>query len=159
MNEDQSGSNDTKKPGGNGQPPMHSRWKKGQSGNPEGRPKGALNLKTLVGKAAKSKVQITINGQTKSMSGLAALVEMIKLRALQGKGQSEARMLDLYRDFLPIDEEVGLPSLSAEELEALKNYAYLAELLGTAGMDEDTEPDTLSGSKPPSKPAAKGNGK
>lgn len=31
---------------GYGKPPKHSRWKKGQSGNPRGRPKGTRGLKT-----------------------------------------------------------------------------------------------------------------
>jgi hypothetical protein len=38
-------------PVGYGKPPPHSRFVKGQSGNPRGRPPGAKNMKTLLTKA------------------------------------------------------------------------------------------------------------
>ena len=39
---------------GYGKPPRHSRFVKGRSGNPRGRPPGTKNLKTLLSEALKS---------------------------------------------------------------------------------------------------------
>jgi hypothetical protein len=41
---------------GYGRPPPHSRFKKGQSGNPWGRPPGAKNLKTVLNEALNERV-------------------------------------------------------------------------------------------------------
>ena len=44
---------------GYGKPPRHTRFVKGQSGNPRGRPPGAKNLKTLLNKALNELVVVT----------------------------------------------------------------------------------------------------
>ena len=45
---------------GYGKPPRHTRFIKGQSGNPRGRPTGAKNLKTLLSEALNETVIVTI---------------------------------------------------------------------------------------------------
>ena len=47
---------------GYGKPPRHTRFVKGQSGNPRGRPPGAKNMKTLLTKALNELVVVTDNG-------------------------------------------------------------------------------------------------
>jgi S-adenosylmethionine/arginine decarboxylase-like enzyme len=46
---------------GYGKPPLHTRFKKGQSGNPRGRPRGAKNLSTLVSDALDQTVVVPGN--------------------------------------------------------------------------------------------------
>ncbi|MFL0357263.1 DUF5681 domain-containing protein [Erythrobacter sp. GH1-10] len=48
---------------GYGKPPKNTRWQKGQSGNPSGRPKGARGLKTDLHAELVSNLEIQINGQ------------------------------------------------------------------------------------------------
>jgi Family of unknown function (DUF5681) len=43
-------------------PPRHTRFAKGQSGNPRGRPPGAKNLKTLLSEALNETVIVSENG-------------------------------------------------------------------------------------------------
>jgi Family of unknown function (DUF5681)/Histidine kinase-, DNA gyrase B-, and HSP90-like ATPase len=47
---------------GYGKPPRHTRFKKGQSGNLKGRPKGSQNLTTLLSEALNERVIVTENG-------------------------------------------------------------------------------------------------
>jgi hypothetical protein len=57
---------------GYGNPPIHTRFKKGQSGNPKGRPKGSKNLATLLERVLTEQVVITENGKRRSISKLEA---------------------------------------------------------------------------------------
>jgi hypothetical protein len=58
MSEPSSGSGRT---GGN--PPLHTRFQKGQSGNPNGRPKGSKNMKTRIERVLNKPITITEHGR------------------------------------------------------------------------------------------------
>ena len=67
---------------GYGKPPEHTRFKKGQSGNPSGRPKGTLNVATALKKSLREKVVINENGRRKTVTKLeAAFKQLVNLAA------------------------------------------------------------------------------
>ena len=49
-------------------PPLHSRFQKGQSGNPRGRPRGAKNFSTLLTEALNEPVVVTEDGRRRKIS-------------------------------------------------------------------------------------------
>jgi len=53
---------------GYGKPPCHTRFVKGQSGNPRGRPPGTKNLKTLLSEALNEMVIVTDNGRSRKIT-------------------------------------------------------------------------------------------
>src|SRR5262245_11040533 len=53
---------------GYGKPPVQSRFKRGQSGNPKGRPKGARNFSTDVKATLKAPVKVTRDGRPRKVS-------------------------------------------------------------------------------------------
>ena len=50
---------------GYGTPPLHTRFQKGQSGNPKGRPRGRKNLSSLLNEALNGWVIVVENGRRK----------------------------------------------------------------------------------------------
>jgi hypothetical protein len=57
---------------GPGRPPLHTRFKKGQSGNPRGR--SPKNLVTLLADALNKKVWATIDGRRRQITNREAIV-------------------------------------------------------------------------------------
>jgi hypothetical protein len=69
---------------GYGKPPQHTRFKKGESGNPTGRPKGSKNLTTLLEKELKQRVVVTENGRRRSITKQEAMVKHLVNKAVSG---------------------------------------------------------------------------
>jgi Family of unknown function (DUF5681) len=73
---------------GYGKPPVHSRFRKGQSGNPKGRAKGSRNFSTIFSEAMMKPVVITENGQRKKISKLATAMTQLANDAARGDKKS-----------------------------------------------------------------------
>jgi len=82
---------------GYGRPPAHSRFRPGQSGNPNGRAKGAKNLVTVLTKALNERVAITENGKRRSISKLEAAIKQLVNKAAGGDAKAIALLLNVVR--------------------------------------------------------------
>ena len=79
-------------------PPRHSRFVKGLSGNPRGRPPGAKNLKTLLSKALNQLVIVTENGGQRKISKREAIVTQLVNRSAQADLKAIQILLAMLRD-------------------------------------------------------------
>jgi Family of unknown function (DUF5681) len=79
---------------GRGNPPLHTRFAKGKSGNPKGRPKGRRNLSSIMMDAARDQVTATIAGRQRRISKLQATAMQLATKAAGGDPTSTARFLD-----------------------------------------------------------------
>src|SRR5712675_3184720 len=66
---------------GYGKPPRHTRFTKGQSGNPRGRPPGAKNLRTLLSEALNETVIVTENGGRRKVTKRQAIITQLVNRS------------------------------------------------------------------------------
>ena len=82
---------------GYGKPPQHTRFKKGESGNPTGRPKGSKNLTTLLEKELKQRVVVTENGRRRSITKQEAMVKHLVNKAVSGDRPLMQLLLDEIR--------------------------------------------------------------
>jgi hypothetical protein len=69
---------------GFGKPPRNNQFKKGASGNPNGRPKGRKNLATVLERELQQKVVINENGQRKTITKLEAAIKQVVNKAAGG---------------------------------------------------------------------------
>jgi hypothetical protein len=96
---------------GYGKPPIRSRFKKGRSGNPGGRPRGK-RLATLLREALSETAMIEINGRPRRVSKGQATVALLIDRAAEADPRWMKLLLDLVQkldiggDARDDDEEV-----------------------------------------------------
>jgi hypothetical protein len=104
---------------GRGKPPLHSRFKKGNSGNPRGpRPK---NLPALLVAALNEPVVVTANGQSRQITKREAVVAQLVDKSTGADLRATKMLIDMLKDiekragmtpspkaapFTPADEEV-----------------------------------------------------
>lgn len=83
---------------GYGKPPKKTQFKKGQSGNPKGRPKGSTNLDELISKLLMKPVTVTQNGKATKVPTIEALLAKAISRAASGDLKALKLILDMLKD-------------------------------------------------------------
>ena len=83
---------------GYGKPPRDTRFKRGQSGNPRGRPPGAKNLSTLLNEALNELVVVTENGGRKRISKRQAAFKQLVNDAAKGNWRALKLLVDILQD-------------------------------------------------------------
>jgi hypothetical protein len=96
---------------GYGKPPLHTRFKKGQSGNVRGRPKGSRNLAGVLERELSALVTINENGQRKTITKFEAVIKLLVNQTLKPDLRALQQLLALHR-FVYRDE----PDSQAESL-------------------------------------------
>src|SRR5271165_6771289 len=80
---------------GYGKPPRNAGFKKGQSGNPRGRPPGSKNLTTLLNDALNETVTITENGRRRKITKREAVIKQLVNKSASADARSLKILLDL----------------------------------------------------------------
>ena len=124
-----------KKPTGG---PDASKFKKGQSGNPGGRPKGAKGMKTLLAQELKKSITVQQDGKKKHIRRSEALIKRMVNDALQGRDRPRDTVLR-YADAIEQDQQQReAQELSANDQAILDRYfeRRLAHMKRTENNDK-----------------------
>jgi len=103
-------------------PPMHSRFRPGQSGNPAGRRKGVRNLMTDVRRTLRVPVSVKEGGRARKISTQEGALLVLREKALKGDARALDRLIELASRFNNEPGETVAPELSADDQAMLADY-------------------------------------
>jgi hypothetical protein len=106
-------------------PPKATQFKKGQSGNPQGRPKGSNNFLTMLEQELGQSIVVNENGKKKTISRMQAMVKRMVSGALQGETRAMLTLVEILRRTGRFDEP-AVETLLPENYEEILD-AYVAQ--------------------------------
>jgi hypothetical protein len=121
-------------------PPKHTRFAKGQSGNARGRPKGSQNLATILEKACRERIRVTINGKTRSLSKFEAAMLQLANKAAAGDLKATSALFSWITG-LGNSEQTGVANPLARESDALVMASIIRRIRESGNPRSETEPD------------------
>src|SRR5438132_11229599 len=117
--------------------PVHSRFKKGQCGNPRGRPKRQRNARTVVEETLNQAIKIREGDRTRSISKRDAIYLRITNDAVSGNDKAQSKVIALMQSLgLHNDpqEETNRQPITADD------EAVIADFLGRRGIEMEPTP-------------------
>ena len=126
---------------GFGKPPVRSRFKKGQSGNRKGRPKGALNLATVLDRIMRETVVTREYGRRRPKTKLEAMISQLTNKAVSGDAHATRLLCQLLRS-AEEPSVAGEPTtgFSEEDRKVIANMLKRFQASSMEGNDE-TDPE------------------
>ena len=120
---------------GYGRPPKHSRWSKGESGNPRGRNKGSRGLKTDLDAELRETLTIQMNGKKVKGTTQRLMLRTLAARAASGDVRASRVLIDLVLQVFGAGDRGG----KGEQLSAI-DRALLEDIMGPALEADDDAP-------------------
>lgn len=94
-----SGGHDPHRPVGFANPPKSGQFKKGQSGNPKGRPKGSKSVRTILHERLNKRIKVREGGRTKTVSVLEAKIIQLIKSMIEGDDKATNLILKLLHQY------------------------------------------------------------
>jgi hypothetical protein len=126
---------------GYGRPPQRTQFVKGQSGNPNGRPKGSQNFATILAKAGRQRIKVTENGRVTYKTKFQAVMLQLVNKAVTGDLKAIAELQDWIK-FLADREQAALETFIPHE----RDKAVMANILKRIRQSEEPPEETKTDS-------------
>ena len=108
---------------GYGRPPTSSQFQPGQSGNPQGRPKGVRNASSMARDALERTTNVKVKGTWRKMTVRKAAYLRLAERAVAGDAKALDYLLSLEsEERAPGSDHAPIQPLSAKDFELLQGF-------------------------------------
>jgi hypothetical protein len=132
---------------GYGNPPGHTRFVKGQSGNPNGRPRGSQNLSTILDKVGRERVRVTENGRVRYITKREATILQLVNKAVAGD-LNATRVLLSWLMWLADSEQTATPSPVSHERDNLVMENLIERIRKSEDVPEENDADPVAADLP-----------
>jgi hypothetical protein len=125
-------------------PPRSTRFKPGQSGNPKGRPKGTLNMATVLERTLRERVVVNENGKRKTVSKLEAAAKQVANKAASGDLRALQLLTALVRSAEERAIQGAVPNSVTDEVDERIVLGILKRIETTSKEDQEDADKTVS---------------
>lgn len=122
---------------GYGRPPKDTRFKPGQSGNLKGRPKGTLNLATVLARTLRARVVVNENGRRKTITKLEAAIQQLTNKAASGELKALQLLAGLVRSAEERTAQAVIPTASLDEADEKVMLGILTRMESTQKENQE----------------------
>ncbi len=126
-------------------PPRHGQFKKGKSGNPSGRPKGARNLTTLLDNILFSPFKYTEAGKPKSSTRIEFILKRLVADGMKGDNKAVQILFGAMKSAGTLDTGADQTLAAADHEQILRTYLanMMADSAVEAGADAGSADTTM----------------
>lgn len=122
---------------GYGKPPRHSRFKPGQSGNPNGRKRGTKNMGTLLQDILDEKIVVREGDREKKITRKEAWFRQLVNKALKGDARATTTLFGLQKELGHMEREPNAPNDDARRQLDESDRAMMQRVLRDHMLPED----------------------
>jgi len=130
---------------GYGKPPARTRFKKGHSGNPKGRPKGTQNFATVLERTLSEQVVINENGQRRVITKLEAVTKQLVNKALSGDLGASRQLFMLVQIVQEQSQDAATPMVHLDDADQKVVMGMLKRFERSLNEDKTDEDDNGEG--------------
>lgn len=95
-------------------PPRSTQFKKGVSGNPNGRPKKTVNTSKVLNKALRQRVKVNVDGKQKKVTKMEAMATQLANKGAQGDARATQQVLTTLHKLGEADESSPVQRVPTE---------------------------------------------